>query len=88
MDKLRELWDWIRHPIRSYKDKKATEKRLAELRKRGALTQEDLARLCGIDQAALSRLENNQANVTIETLTRILDALGYKIVFVAEEEGE
>ncbi len=34
MDKLRELWYWIRHPIQSYKDKKATEKRLEDLRKR------------------------------------------------------
>jgi hypothetical protein len=34
MDKLRELWEWIRHPIQSYKYKKAMEKRLEELRKR------------------------------------------------------
>jgi hypothetical protein len=34
MDKLRELWEWIRHPIQSYKEHKAFNKRLEELRKR------------------------------------------------------
>lgn len=34
MDKLRELWQWIRYPIASYRNKKAMQKRLAELRKR------------------------------------------------------
>lgn len=28
------IWQWIRHPIRSYKDHKKFKKRLEELRKR------------------------------------------------------
>ena len=31
---LRELWQWIRHPIQSYKHHKEYKKRLEEMRKR------------------------------------------------------
>jgi hypothetical protein len=34
MDRLKEILTWILHPIRSYKEKKAYEKRIADLRKR------------------------------------------------------
>jgi hypothetical protein len=31
---LREIWQWIIHPIRSYREHRAYKKRLEELRKR------------------------------------------------------
>lgn len=31
---LREIWQWIIHPIQSYKERKALKQRLEELRKR------------------------------------------------------
>ena len=34
MDKLTDLWLWIRHPIQSYKMHKEIKRRRAELRKR------------------------------------------------------
>lgn len=34
MDKLRELWMWIRHPIQNYKFRKQMKKRIEELKKR------------------------------------------------------
>lgn len=34
MDRLKDLLDWILHPIQSYKEHRAFKKRLAELRKR------------------------------------------------------
>jgi transcriptional regulator with XRE-family HTH domain len=56
------------------------------LRKSRRLTQEELATRCGIDQAMISRIESNQANFTMDTLAKILEALGYVIVFKAEED--
>lgn len=34
MDKLMLLWDWILHPIASYRNYRSLKKRLAELKKR------------------------------------------------------
>lgn len=34
MDKLRQLWEWIRYPIQTYRNKQAMKKRLEELQKR------------------------------------------------------
>lgn len=34
MDKLRELWMWIRHPIQSYRYRQEIKKRIEELTKR------------------------------------------------------
>jgi hypothetical protein len=34
MDKLRELWMWIRYPIQSYRHRQEIKKRIEELQKR------------------------------------------------------
>jgi transcriptional regulator with XRE-family HTH domain len=43
------------------------------------LTQTDLAELCGISTKSIQKIENNQANPTIETLEKILDVLGMEL---------
>lgn len=53
-----------------------------ELRERRGLTQEDLARLTGIDQGDISRFERGASNPTERTLLRIGDALGAELRFV------
>lgn len=55
---------------------------VVELRERRGLTQEDLARLTGIDQGDLSRFERGASNPTERTLLRIGDALGAELCFV------
>jgi DNA-binding Xre family transcriptional regulator len=47
----------------------------------------DVARLTGIDKAALSRLENGQAeNPTYHTLDRVAKALNQRLKLVLEDE--
>jgi DNA-binding XRE family transcriptional regulator len=46
------------------------------LRLKHGLTQAELAKRCGIDQAEISRIETGNANPTARTLERIADALG------------
>jgi transcriptional regulator with XRE-family HTH domain len=43
------------------------------------IKQEDLAELCGISTKSIQKIENNQANPTIHTLTKILEVLGMEI---------
>ncbi|MBI2808063.1 MAG: helix-turn-helix transcriptional regulator [Planctomycetes bacterium] len=51
-------------------------------RERQKLTMAQLSEMTGIDQAALSRLENGKsANPTLETMNRIATALGKFITF-------
>lgn len=47
-----------------------------ELRKRQALTQVQLAELIGTDQARISRLENGDESVSLDTVFHTLFALG------------
>jgi ribosome-binding protein aMBF1 (putative translation factor) len=55
---------------------------IVELRERRGLTQEDLAKLTGIDQGDISRIERGSANPTERTLARIADALGARLRLV------
>ena len=58
-----------------------------EERSRKKMTMAKLSELTGIDQAALSRLENGKnLNPTIETISRIAHALG-KVVAISIQEG-
>jgi transcriptional regulator with XRE-family HTH domain len=43
------------------------------------IKQEDLAELCGISIKSIQKIENNQANPTIKTLTKVLEVLGMKL---------
>lgn len=53
-------------------------KKIAALRKRQGMTQEDLAGAAEIDRSFLSEIENGHKNLSVETLKKIADALGIK----------
>ncbi|MFA5104250.1 MAG: helix-turn-helix transcriptional regulator [Candidatus Margulisiibacteriota bacterium] len=53
--------------------------RLVEERKKKDLTQSALAKKIGISQQMLSRIETGRANLSISTINRIADKLGYKV---------
>ncbi len=59
---------------------------LKKERERQGLTLADLSKRCGIDQAALSKLESgSNGNPTLETLYRIATALNKAIVCVLRD---
>ncbi len=47
----------------------------AETRKSRKLTQKELSRISGINQADISRIENGNGNPSIRTIKRLADAL-------------
>ncbi len=49
-------------------------------RQESHLTQKELAERCGITQANISNLENGTTKPTIDTLKKIADALGMRLV--------
>jgi len=49
--------------------------RIADLRKRRGLTQEDLAGLAEMDRSYLSEIENGHKNLSVASLIRIAAAL-------------
>jgi DNA-binding XRE family transcriptional regulator len=53
---------------------------LAELREAANLSQRQAAKLAGIDQADLSRIESGQVTPSLPTLLRLLDAVGGTLI--------
>jgi transcriptional regulator with XRE-family HTH domain len=49
---------------------------LRQLRERLNLTQEEMAQRIGVKQPAISKLENGDRRLTLETLSEIIAALG------------
>lgn len=90
-------------PFRELKEKMSQERRekieeqaqnllirmaLQELRQARQLTQQDLANVLDMNQAALSKMEN-QTDMRISTLRKLLAAMGGNLKIVAEfPEGE
>jgi transcriptional regulator with XRE-family HTH domain len=61
---------------------------LQELRQSRRLTQQELANILNVNQAALSKMEN-QADMRISTLRKLLSAMGGNLKIIAEfPEGE
>jgi len=54
-----------------------------DLRERHGLTQQQLARRCGIDQADISRIERGSTSPTARTLQRIAEALDADVRLVS-----
>ena len=52
---------------------------LAITREKAGLSQAELARKIGTDQASISRIERGERNITLETLAKITRALGLKL---------
>ncbi len=61
---------------------------LQELRQTRHLTQQELANILNVNQAALSKMEN-QTDIRVSTLSKLLSAMGGTLKIVAEfPEGE
>jgi transcriptional regulator with XRE-family HTH domain len=61
---------------------------LKQAREKAGLSLAQVARRCGIDKAALSRLENGQnSNPTLDTLWRYAAAIGKRLVLDAKDIG-
>jgi transcriptional regulator with XRE-family HTH domain len=61
---------------------------LQELRQTRHLTQQELAEILDINQAALSKMEN-QSDIRVSTLRKLLGAMGGRLKLVAEfPDGE
>jgi HTH-type transcriptional regulator / antitoxin HipB len=58
---------------------------LKQLRIKQQLTQQQLADLVGMDKTQISKIENGTRNLTIETITRIANALGAKVNFSIQQ---
>lgn len=54
-------------------------KSLVDIRKNLHLTQKDLSKITGINQADISRIETGNANPTIAMLKRLADGVGMKL---------
>jgi HTH-type transcriptional regulator/antitoxin HipB len=60
---------------------------LRDLRKQKGLTQADLGRKVGLDQKKVSLMENGNPNVRVDSLFRLLSALGCGMVLQAKTEN-
>jgi len=56
--------------------------KMVAAREKSGLSQRDLARLSGVKQPAIARMENLRATPQIDTLMRVLNPLGYTIEIV------
>lgn len=56
--------------------------RLVEAREACGITQRQLARLSGVKQPAIARLESMRVTPTIETILKVLHPLGYTLEIV------
>ena len=63
------------------------ERRLPDLRKARAMTQQDLAAKLEVSQAQVSRIEN-QTDMYLSTLAQYVAALGGQLKLVAEFDGQ
>lgn len=54
---------------------------LKQLRIQQHMTQEQLAEKVGIDKTQISKIEKGKRNLTLDTITKIANALGAKINF-------
>jgi transcriptional regulator with XRE-family HTH domain len=61
-------------------------RRIVRLRQEKNLTQDKLARLCGLSPAYLSRVESNQAALTLSGLARVAAALEIPATALLDEE--
>jgi DNA-binding XRE family transcriptional regulator len=58
---------------------------LAKLRIERGLSQSELAKLSGTNQAGISGLESGKRDVRLSTLTRVATALGYRVCLAPNE---
>lgn len=56
--------------------------KMIEAREKRGLSQRELAKLCGIKQPAIARLESMKSTPQIDTVIKILEPLGYTLSVV------
>lgn len=61
---------------------------IREARKEKNLTQAQLGELVGVKKSQISKLENNTKNFRIDTIFKVLDALGAKLKLTVELNNE
>ncbi|MCP3761387.1 helix-turn-helix domain-containing protein [Domibacillus sp. A3M-37] len=54
-------------------------------RKKRRITQKDLEKMTGLDQAAIGRLETMRVNPTLKTIIKVLNAMDMKLMIVDKE---
>lgn len=64
---------------RNLKERERIGLRMAELRKKRNMTQEELANLCGVNRVNISKIEGGVYNVSIDILSKVAFALGYAV---------
>jgi len=80
---LKNIPDERKHHIETKKQKLLNDIDLQSLRQAFELTQNQLAETLRVNQAAISKMEN-QSDMYISTLRRFLSAMGGKLKLVAE----
>lgn len=60
----------------------AVPSQLVAARKACGLTQAELAKITGVDQAAISRIERGQINASLDTVSRLSKPLGLHLALV------
>lgn len=62
--------------------------KIVEAREEKGLSQRELAKLCGVKQPAIARIESMRTTPQIDTLFKILSPLGYTLTIVPIENTE
>ena len=68
--------------IRNEHERQRMGERIATLRKEKNMTQAELAEATGLQRSHIVRLEQGRYGATIDVLSTIADALGFKIDFI------
>ena len=55
-------------------------RQIAELRQKEKISTRELAEMCGMSFQFINKIENGKFNTGIDTLCKICDALGYRLV--------
>jgi transcriptional regulator with XRE-family HTH domain len=57
---------------------------IKQARQERHLTQQQLGDLVGVQKAQISKIENSVKNARLETILKVFDALGAKVIFNVE----
>jgi ribosome-binding protein aMBF1 (putative translation factor) len=75
----------VRNPVNEYDIYAEIRESISALRKQRKLTQKELAEKTGLTQANICNLERGTTKPTIETLKKIADATGTRLVISFDE---
>ncbi len=59
-----------------------------EARTESGMTQKELSQACGLTQSNISKIESGLSHPTIESLKKIADALGRRLIVTMERQEE